>query len=281
MSTEPTPTVTQALSAVMAEVQSIGKTEFNKQQSYSFRGIDAVVNAVGPALRDHGVVVVPTGTKWVESVYDTRNGARMRNMTVTVGWRFYGPAGDYIEAETVGEAADAGDKATPKAHSVAYRILLLQALCIPTDDPDPDAESHERVAPAAVPVDPPGFPVPKSWPKVKEAIVGGYGAGEMVYAEFEQFLAAATLHLYGDASLKNISPENRAVMLQKASGAAVYVRDHCDDDLKGPSPELLREAWAHVLDGHELPIPTSGSKVETPDEEAARIADEAIVGPPA
>jgi len=39
-----------------------------------------------------------------------------------------------------------------KAHSVAYRTLLLQALCIPTDEPDPDAASHERAAPA--PVDP-------------------------------------------------------------------------------------------------------------------------------
>jgi hypothetical protein len=39
----------------------------------------------------------------------------------------------------MGEAADAGDKATSKAHSVAYRTCLLQALSIPTHEPDPDA----------------------------------------------------------------------------------------------------------------------------------------------
>ena len=42
---------------------------------------------------------------------------------------------------------DVGDKGTPKAMSVAYRIVLLQMLCIPTDEPDPDSQSYERAAP--------------------------------------------------------------------------------------------------------------------------------------
>ena len=45
-----------------------------------------------------------------------------------------------------GESMDAGDKGTPKAMSVALRIALLQALCIPTDEPDPDTHSYERAA---------------------------------------------------------------------------------------------------------------------------------------
>ena len=52
-----------------------------------------------------------------------------------------------------GESMDFGDKGAPKAMSVAYRIALLQTLCIPTDDPDPDSQSyereHERPAPEA------------------------------------------------------------------------------------------------------------------------------------
>jgi hypothetical protein len=39
---------------------------------------------------------------------------------------------------------DSGDKAAPKAMSVAYRIALLQALNLPTDDADPDSQSYER-----------------------------------------------------------------------------------------------------------------------------------------
>lgn len=126
-----------ALSRVMADVQAVSKDSRNTQQNYSFRGIDAVVNAVGPAFRAHGIVCVPFEVELVhDERYETKSGALMRNVTLRVTWRFHGPAGDWIDATSMGEAADAGDKAVPKAHSVAYRTVLLQALCIPTDDPD-------------------------------------------------------------------------------------------------------------------------------------------------
>jgi hypothetical protein len=64
---------------------------------------------------------------------------QMRRVTLSVRFTFVGPDGSTLEAETMGEAADAGDKATNKAHSVAYRTCLLQALCIPTHETDPDA----------------------------------------------------------------------------------------------------------------------------------------------
>ena len=139
------PSIAEALSAVMGDVQSVRKGERNTQQGYVFRGIDAVVNAVGPAFRKHGVVCVPL----LEDVaYNTvevgKNRSVMRECTVRVRYRFYGPAGDSIECVTIGEAMDSGDKATPKAMSVAYRVALLQALTIPTDEPDPDAQSYER-----------------------------------------------------------------------------------------------------------------------------------------
>lgn len=140
------PSVHVALSRVMADVQSISKEQRNTQQNYNFRGVDAVVNAVGPALREHGVIVVPTHVEYDDERYQTKKGAEMKGVTVRITFRFYGPNGDFVEAMAAGEAADAGDKAMPKAHSVAYRTLLLQALCIPTDEPDPDAVSVERAA---------------------------------------------------------------------------------------------------------------------------------------
>jgi hypothetical protein len=138
------PTVIEALSAVMGSVQGVRKADRNEQQRFMFRGIDAVMNAVGPALRTHGVVVVPLAEEMTSETYETSKGTQMRNVTIRIRWRFYGPAGDFIEAVSIGEAADSGDKAVSKAHSVAYRTVLLQALCIPTDEPDPDASSHER-----------------------------------------------------------------------------------------------------------------------------------------
>jgi hypothetical protein len=51
-----------------------------------------------------------------------------------------------LTCRTPGEAFDSGDKSTAKAMSVAYRTALLQALTLPTDEPDPD-ETVEELAP--------------------------------------------------------------------------------------------------------------------------------------
>ena len=47
------------LAKVMRSVDHVGKGDFNSHQKFSFRGIDGVLNAVGPALREHNVVVYP------------------------------------------------------------------------------------------------------------------------------------------------------------------------------------------------------------------------------
>ena len=138
------PTVIAALLAVMEDVQAVGKDGYNKSQSYNFRGIDAVINAVGPAFRKHGVIAVPAKSEARYRDVQTSTGKPSRECTVTVTYRFYGPAGDFIESEVPGESMDTGDKGAPKAMSVAYRIALLQALCIPTNEPEPDSYSYER-----------------------------------------------------------------------------------------------------------------------------------------
>ncbi|OBH08941.1 ERF family protein [Mycobacterium sp. E1747] len=137
----------EALSAVMAQVGAVKKTGHNNQSNYNFRGIDAVTSAVYPALVAHKVIVVP---KVLDYQYGTvtvgRNRTEMSHVRLTVQFTWYGPDGDQIETVTAGEAFDSGDKATAKAHSVAFRTALLQTLCLPTDEPDPDATTYERSA---------------------------------------------------------------------------------------------------------------------------------------
>lgn len=144
MTAQSKPTVVEALASVMEDVRAVRKADRNTQQNYQFRGIDAVMNAVGPALRAHNVVVMPMCEQANYRDVATSTGKPSRECTVIVRYRFYGPAGDYIECVTPGESMDFGDKGAPKAMSVAYRIALLQALCLPTDEPDPDAASYER-----------------------------------------------------------------------------------------------------------------------------------------
>lgn len=148
------PTVVQALNAVMRDVQAVGKEGRNQKQGYNFRGIDAVTNAVGPAFREHGVVPMPCVIDERWDNYSTTTGTAMVSCKLKVRFIFHGPEGDTVEACVWGEASDSGDKGTSKAHSVAYRTALLEALCIPTDEPDPDSQSHERAVPAPPPAKP-------------------------------------------------------------------------------------------------------------------------------
>lgn len=136
---------------VMRDVKSIDKkstakinTSDGKSYSFNYRGIDKVLNAVGPALRRHGVIVVP---HQIEPHYSTAG--RMRECTLRVTYRVYGPKGDHIEMAGVGEGLDIGERATPKALTTAYRNMLITALTIPTEDPkmDPDVVDIQREAP--------------------------------------------------------------------------------------------------------------------------------------
>ncbi len=138
------PTVIEALARVMEDVRAVAKGDRNQQQGYQFRGIDAIMNAVGPVLRRHGVVVMPHLEEVHYRDVQTSQGKPSRECTVTVRYRFHGPAGDYLDCVTPGESMDFGDKGAPKAMSVAYRIALLQALCLPTQDADPDSQNYER-----------------------------------------------------------------------------------------------------------------------------------------
>lgn len=148
-------TIHQALNAVMRDVQAVRKDERNAHGGFNFRGIDAVTNAVGPALREHGVIVTPNV---LDARYDVVHVGQkqtvMSRVTLRIEWTWWGPEGDSISCITQGEAFDSGDKATAKAHSVAFRTAMLQTLALPTDEKDPDVDTYERSAPP--PAQPPG-----------------------------------------------------------------------------------------------------------------------------
>lgn len=143
---ERVPTIVQAMSRVMTDVSHVskGQTAPGNIGGFQFRGVDAVVNAVAPALRRHGVVVTPEVLAVERVTTATRAGNSMLNVYVTTRFTFHGPAGDTMSTTVLGEAADSGDKATSKAQSVALRVALLQALMLPTDEPDPDSQGYER-----------------------------------------------------------------------------------------------------------------------------------------
>ena len=163
------PTVQEALARVMGDVRAVGKDEKNKHQGFKFRGIDAVLNAVGPALRSHCVIVTPHLDSLTRRQTTTAGGSTMNCVDVVVTYTFTGPAGDVLTATVPGEAFDSGDKATPKAMSVAFRTALLQALALPTLDTDPDAESPQGTVGQPIPRSAPQETAPQAGPTPQEA----------------------------------------------------------------------------------------------------------------
>lgn len=148
----PGPAIYAAMSRVMQDIGAVGKNQKNEQQGYRFRGIDAIYQAAQLVLAKHGVVCVPKvlSTEWAE--LQSRSGGTMRHLKALIQYTFYAADGSSVEAVTLGEAMDSGDKSAYKAMSGASKYALLQTFMIPTDEPkDPEVESPETVAtPAAV-----------------------------------------------------------------------------------------------------------------------------------
>lgn len=136
----------QAMAAVLKDLPAIGKNQRNQQQGYQFRGIDDVIDALNPLLAKHGVFFVPDVIERIESARQTRNGGTMWVVNLHVRYRFYGPAGDSVEATAWGEGTDSGDKATQKAMTGAMKYVLFQVFAIATHE-QAEADS-DRTTPA-------------------------------------------------------------------------------------------------------------------------------------
>lgn len=142
-----TPAIYGDLVKVMRSVGHVGKDGFNGHAKFNFRGIDGVLNAVGPALREHGVVVIPNLINATYEEVQTSGGKKSTACRVDVEYVFASSQdGSTVTAKVAAESWDTGDKAMPKAMSVAFRTALIQALALPTDEPDPDSFTYTRAA---------------------------------------------------------------------------------------------------------------------------------------
>lgn len=161
----------QAIPKVMEEVGCVEKNQRNLQQGFMFRGIDAVMNALYPALVKNKVFVVPEVLEQSREERQTRNGANMIYSVCKIRYTFFAEDGSNVSAVVVGEGMDSGDKATNKAMASAFKYACFQVFCIPTEEmkeQDPDAKSPEssvqkKPLPDTKPVEPSGKkPLPEA-----------------------------------------------------------------------------------------------------------------------
>lgn len=139
----------KAMSAIMADMDAIGKDQRNQQQGFNYRGIDQVYNVLHPLLAKHKVFTTPEVLEKQRDERVNAKGTVLAFVTLRIRYTFWCHDGSSVSCVVEGEGMDSGDKASNKAMAVAHKYALLQTFCIPTEDMvDPDAESHELNAAA-------------------------------------------------------------------------------------------------------------------------------------
>ena len=132
----------ESIAAVMAEIGAIGKNSQNKQQGFMYRGVDAVMNAINPALIKYKMYIVPEVLEYTCNERTTAKGGNLIYAICKMRYTFYAEDGSCIPATVMGMGMDSGDKAMNKAMSVAFKYACFQTFCIPTEEmKDPDAET--------------------------------------------------------------------------------------------------------------------------------------------
>lgn len=142
--------VYQVISAVAKDLCAVGiaKTGQNREQNYSFRGIDSFLNTLSPILTKHGLVIVPRyGTPTLIEAGKTAKGNSIMYATVLGEFDLIAAEdGTKHTAVCIGEGKDSGDKAISKAMSTAFKYMAAQSFCIPfvgmSDPEDEHVESE-------------------------------------------------------------------------------------------------------------------------------------------
>lgn len=144
MSTNAKKNIYESMAAVMEDCGAVAKNDKNEQQKYKYRGIDAVMNALNPALRKNHVFVVPEVIDQSREERQGRNGGVLIYSITKVKYTFYAEDGSSVSAVVIGEGMDSGDKSMNKAMSAAFKYACFQAFCIPTEEMrDSEEDSHE------------------------------------------------------------------------------------------------------------------------------------------
>lgn len=132
-----------AMAAIMDETKAIGKDQTNQMQKFKFRGIDQVYDALHPIFAKHKVFLLTQVLEHAFHEKTTKSGGASLHHFLKVKFEFVADDGSKVESVLIGEAADTGDKGINKCLSIALKYALFQALLIPLENDDPDAETHE------------------------------------------------------------------------------------------------------------------------------------------
>ena len=141
--------VYRAINAVAADLAEAGipKTHSNEADGYEYRSIDDVLNRLAPLLARHRLCVLPRVLRRTASDRRGEQGTSLTMVELKVAFDFI--SADDASRHSVkvfAEALDGGDKATAKAMAAAYKIAMIQSLCIPVPGNDDTDRMTPRLA---------------------------------------------------------------------------------------------------------------------------------------
>ena len=132
-----TKNIYQRILAVMSDVAYVQKENKKVNNQYSFVSHDQVSAVLHPVLVKHGIVVIPSVTKWQQDGNRTV-------ADVTVSFVNADNPEDKIDVGAFGYGIDTQDKGPGKAISYATKYAMLKTFVLETgDDPERDSIDHE------------------------------------------------------------------------------------------------------------------------------------------
>lgn len=143
-STSPAPLpVATAIARAAALIGGVAKQAKNRELGYAFRGIADIAPKVQRACAEVGLSITPESVELVQlDRGTTHKGSAVWTAVIRVTWSLRTEV-SALTATTYGMAADTSDKALSKAHTAAWKTLLIEVFAIGDPADDADGESPE------------------------------------------------------------------------------------------------------------------------------------------
>ena len=144
------PMIHSCMESCMRKIGAVTKdSQMNAQTrgqniQYAYRSIDAVYNALQPAMVESGITVVPQVLEYQRIPKDKSNENYQNTVICKMSFKWTAADGSYVETVVVNEGQDAGDKAFSKAMANCFKYACFTTFVIPTQEMDTFDPDHYR-----------------------------------------------------------------------------------------------------------------------------------------
>ena len=168
----------QKICEVITELGPLAPAGTNAFHHYKYFSDEQISNMFREAFAKRNILLVPEVTSWDIRDFKTEKDKHSFLTTITVRWTFHdGDSGEMIEAVTIGQGDDPGDKGANKATTGAFKYLLIKMAMIGGEgDAEADEKTDKRHSPSTRPEAPPAR-VERPKERVEGVQKGGRQAG--------------------------------------------------------------------------------------------------------